>query len=262
MRRGGSEHRRCPAHTAMPAQLRLGFLKAATAPGTPGLKRYLRSALQEKRCRTPSISLPRSSKRRSAVRVPIPLKLTHFGRCSHETKAFDFGRRCQPAPQPPVGPSARSLSPMTAPRRHRTRLFLPSSPRPGPAHLQPPPPPPQNTRRGTATDTAAELRTNPGSPSLHRSLRPTATDRTLALPVAGAGPDGKSRAAARPGNPSRGGAASEGGCGQPAPTWAAPRRARCPSVPLRPAPAPRSRMGAQRVCGAPPGLLPQAPARP
>lgn len=207
MRRGGSEHRCCPAHIAMPAQLRLGFLKATAAPGTTELKRYLPTvcdaALQGKRRRIPSISLPRSRKRRSAVRVPTPLKLTHFGRCSHETKEFDFGTRCQtippavsrPSVRPSVGPSAGSLSPMTAPRRHRTRLSPPASPRPGPAHLQPPPPPPQNTRGGTAAGTAAELRTNPRSPSLLRSVRPRATARSH-FPSRGPGQTG--RAAPRP----------------------------------------------------------------
>lgn len=203
---------RSAAHTArclrgsaaMPAPLRLGFVKAATAPGTAELKGYLPivsdAALQGKRCRTPSISFPRSCKRRSAVRVLIPLKLTHFGRCSHETKAFDVGTRsgpCQPAPSrhPSVGPSSRSPRMGTAPHRHRTRLSARRPPaRPGPVHLQPSLPPP-NTRRETAADTAAELRRSRRSPYLLRSVRPSAAARSH-FPSRGPGQTG--RAAPRP----------------------------------------------------------------
>lgn len=265
---------RSAAHTArclrgsaaMPAPLRLGFVKAATAPGTAELKGYLPivsdAALQGKRCRTPSISFPRSCKRRSAVRVLIPLKLTHFGRCSHETKAFDVGTRsgpCQPAPSrhPSVGPSSRSPRMGTAPHRHRTRLSArrpPARPR-SPAAVA-------ATAQHAARNSSRHRSGAPKEPPLSISppLRPSERGRTLPLPVAGAGPDGKSRSAARPGNPSRGGAASVGGGGQPGPTWAASRRACCPLVPLPPAAALRSSVFAPQLCcasqGSSPGISP------
>ena len=112
------------------------------------------------------------------------------------------GDRSPPAPNPALCPPP------------------PGPARPGPVHLQPSLPPP-NTRRGTAADTAAELRRSRRSPYLLRSVRPSAAARSH-FPSRGPGQTG--RAAPRPAQVTR----AEG----ERPRWAAAANPVPPGRPL------------------------------